>query len=138
MKNFNLSTIVNADYNHSAIDIALKFIADQAATFMTIDSYSGNGDGMTHLMMSLAGELHSTGVIGTLGDINATDIGSRFGKHYDYQRLLGCANASMPGALVNLLLLLLATATARLAMIILCGAAWLHKQNMVFQQNVLH
>lgn len=61
MKNFNLSTIVNADYNHSAIDIALKFIADQDATFMTIDSYSGNGDGMTHLMMSLAGELHSTG-----------------------------------------------------------------------------
>jgi hypothetical protein len=76
--------------------------------------------------------------IGTLGDINATDVGSRFGKRYDYQRLLGCANASMPGALVNLLLLLLATATARLAMIILCGAAWLHKQNMVFQQNVLH
>lgn len=76
--------------------------------------------------------------IGTLGDINATDVGSRFGKHCDYQRLLGCANASMPGALVNLFLLLLATATARLAMIILCGAAWLHKQNMVFQQNVLH
>lgn len=42
--------------------------------------------------------------IGTLGDINATDVGSRFGKHYEYQRLLGCANASMPGALVNLFL----------------------------------
>lgn len=62
MKNFNLSTLVNADYNQSAIDIAVTFIADKEATFMTIDSYSGNGDGMTHLMMSLADELHSTGV----------------------------------------------------------------------------
>lgn len=49
-----------------------------------------------------------------------------------------CANASMPGALISLHVLLLATATACLAMIILCAAGWLHKQNMVFQQNMLH
>ncbi|EHR42584.1 DnaA ATPase domain-containing protein [Alishewanella jeotgali] len=62
MRSFNLSTLVKSDYNKRAIDIALKFIADQDAFFMTIDSYSGNGDGMTHLMMSLAGELHRTGM----------------------------------------------------------------------------
>ena len=62
MKEFSLSTLVNAEYNQSAIGIALTFIADQDTTFMTIDSYFGNGDGMTHLMMGLAEELHRTGV----------------------------------------------------------------------------
>lgn len=62
MKEFSLSTLVNAEYNQSAIGIALTFIADQDATFMTIDSNFGNGDGMTHLMMGLAEELHRTGV----------------------------------------------------------------------------
>lgn len=62
MKDFNSSKFVNADYNHSAIDIGRKFIANPFAVQMVIDSYSGNGDGMTHLMMSLADELHRTGV----------------------------------------------------------------------------
>lgn len=62
MKDCNLSTLVNADYNQSAIDIGRKFIADPKLVQMVIDSHSGNGDGMTHLMMSLADELHGTGV----------------------------------------------------------------------------
>ena len=62
MKDFNPSTLVNADYNQSAIDIGRKFIADPSAVQMVIDSHSGNGDGMTHLMMSLADKLHRTGV----------------------------------------------------------------------------
>ncbi|NRQ41623.1 hypothetical protein HRH59_03445 [Rheinheimera sp. YQF-2] len=62
MKDFNLSPLVNADYNQSAIAIGRKFIADPSAVQMVIDSHSGNGDGMTHLMMSLADELHRTGV----------------------------------------------------------------------------
>ena len=61
MKDCNLSTMVNADYNQSAIDIGRKFIADPSAVQMVIDSHSGNGDGMTHLMMSLADKLHRTG-----------------------------------------------------------------------------
>lgn len=62
MKDFNFSNFVTADYNCSAIDMGRKFIADHKLVLMVIDSLSGNGDGMTHLMMSLADELHSTGV----------------------------------------------------------------------------
>lgn len=62
MKDVNFSNFVTADYNCSAIDIGRKFIADPKFVQMVIDSHSGNGDGMTHLMMSLADELHSTGV----------------------------------------------------------------------------
>lgn len=62
MKDFNFSNFVTADYNCSAIDMGRKFIADHKLVRMVIDSHSGNGDGMTHLMMSLADELHSTGV----------------------------------------------------------------------------
>lgn len=62
MKDVNFSNFVTADYNCSAIDIGRKFIADPKLVQMVIDSHSGNGDGMTHLMMSLADELHSTGV----------------------------------------------------------------------------
>lgn len=62
MKDVNFSNFVTADYNCSAIDIGRKFIADPKLVQMVIDSHSGNGDGMTHLMMSLADELHSSGV----------------------------------------------------------------------------
>lgn len=62
MKDFNFSNFVTADYNCSAIDMGRKFIADPKLVQMVIDSHSGNGDGMTHLMMSLSDELHSTGV----------------------------------------------------------------------------
>ncbi|WP_215399285.1 DnaA ATPase domain-containing protein [Rheinheimera oceanensis] len=61
MKDVNFSNFVTADYNCSAIDIGRKFIADPTSVQMVIDSHSGNGDGMTHLMMSLADELISTG-----------------------------------------------------------------------------
>lgn len=64
MKDVNFSNFVTADYNCSAIDIGRKFIADPTSVQMVIDSHSGNGDGMKHLMMSLADELHSTGVKG--------------------------------------------------------------------------
>lgn len=60
MKDFNFSNFVTADYNCSAIDIGRKFIADPKLVQMVIDSHSGNGDGMTHLMMSLADELQRT------------------------------------------------------------------------------
>lgn len=63
MKYFNLSNFIHADYNRSAIDIGRKFIANPTSVQMVIDSHCGNGDGMTHLMMSLADEFYrSTGV----------------------------------------------------------------------------
>ncbi|MBZ9613516.1 DnaA ATPase domain-containing protein [Rheinheimera maricola] len=62
MRVFNFSNFVTADYNRSAIDIGRKFIADPTSVQMVIDSHYGNGDGMTHLMMSLADELKNTGI----------------------------------------------------------------------------
>ena len=62
MKSLTLGPLMKADYNQNAIDNGLKFITEQDAVFLTIDSTSGNGDGMTHLMMSLAGEVHRTGM----------------------------------------------------------------------------
>lgn len=62
MIDLNFRNFVAADYNRGAIDTSQKFIADPTSVQMVIDSHFGNGDGMTHLMMSLADELQRTGM----------------------------------------------------------------------------
>lgn len=62
MMELSLSSLVNADGNHCAIDVGRSWIAEPTVVQMVIDSISGNGDGTTHLMLSLGYELHRTSV----------------------------------------------------------------------------
>lgn len=56
-KNYTFKNLVRCSYNEHAIDSSLNFVAEPDPTHLIIDSSSGNGDGMSHLMHALGHQL---------------------------------------------------------------------------------
>jgi len=58
-KNYTWKNLVRCSYNEHAIDSSLHFVAVPEPTHLIIDSRSGNGDGMSHLLHALGHQLLS-------------------------------------------------------------------------------
>lgn len=62
-KNYTWKSLVRCSYNEHAIDSCLHFVSVPEPTHLVIDSRSGNGDGMSHLLYALGHQLLSQNAI---------------------------------------------------------------------------